>query len=314
MGKFKSAEEAAAAGEPLVVRVPPRLGAMTRRTKESLVYAPAIEISKKTKFGEVPKIVGDKFAAKLYSRQYTLQSGSVPLSIVVTGLGFSRDALSIALSLPNDVSLAFSPYAPELKDQLLLVRQSGHEAWAQIPAQNADYPATDPGPLGQIASLSASASSDRMMEWMALTHGVVGGIFSPDETLSEFGSAMKRPLNMLAEHGLMALFTEPARARQLPPMPRDLLAKVGDLYIDGTTSRAAANSQLRGLLEATQQEGNYILVVEATPHMLRLLKTWCEQLPEVSPVKLAPLSALYLDQRARDAKEAAEAAEAAQEQ
>jgi polysaccharide deacetylase 2 family uncharacterized protein YibQ len=295
-------EEAAAAGATLIRNAPPAINEPLQRTDESLVAAPALEISMKTPYGVVPKVNNGSSASTLYARRYRLPEGSMPLSIVVSGLGFSRDALNIALSLPHNVAFSFSPYAPELTQQIARARISGHEVWAELPAQNADYPATDPGPLGQIASLSDKKSHERMLQWMAATHGAVGALLAADENVSEYGTAMRRILQDLAKHGLMLLYSEPARAKQLPAMPDRLLADVADLRIEGTQSRAAVNSQLSGLIDAVQREGAYILVVEATPHMLKLLKAWTEQLPEVSPVKLAPLSALYLDPRAKAAK------------
>jgi polysaccharide deacetylase 2 family uncharacterized protein YibQ len=263
------------------------------RTDESLVPAPAPEISEKSEFGPVPKISGDNSAAKLYARRYHAKEGTMSLAIVVTGLGFSQEALAIALSLPKDISLSFSPYAPTLDKHIEVMRDGGHEAWVDIPTQTPDYPATDPGPLGLIASLPERDMQTRLLRLLAVSPGVVGGIFAPNETLSEFPSAIKPILTAFADRGLMVLFTEPERASSLPPIPQKLRARVVDAWLASSPSRALVNSKLAGLLAATQQDGTYIMALEGTPQMLRLLKAWSEKLPPVSPVKLVPLSALY---------------------
>ncbi len=263
------------------------------RTDESLVPAPAPEISEKSEFGPVPKISGDNSAAKLYARRYKAKEGTMSLAIVVTGLGFSQEALAIALSLPKDISLSFSPYAPTLDKHIEVMRNGGHEAWVDIPTQTPDYPATDPGPLGLIASLPERDMQTRLLRLLAVSPGVVGGIFAPNETLSEFPSAIKPILGAFADRGLMVLFTAPERASSLPPIPQKLRARVVDAWLASSPSRALVNSKLAGLLAATQQDGTYIIALEGTPQMLRLLKAWSEKIPPISPVKLVPLSALY---------------------
>jgi len=303
------AEEPQSDAESLNTKTPQPLQRVAR-SDESLVPAPAPEITEKTDLGALPKISGDNSPAKLYARRYQPKEGSMSLAIVVTGLGFSQDALGIALALPNDISLSFSPYAPELAQRIELMRDAGHEAWIDIPTQNPDYPATDPGPLGFIASLPERDMQERLLKLLVRSPGVVGGIFAPNETLSEFPSAMKPVLNAFAERGLMVLFTEPKRASSLPPIPSKLKARVADMWLASSPSRAMINSKFAGLLAATQADGTYMLAVEGTPQMLRLLKAWSEKIPAISPVKLVPLSALYVDHAAEAAKEAAEKAKA----
>ena len=285
-------EETSAQGEALNTTPAAALRPVARND-ESLVPAPAPEISEQSEFGPVPKISGDNSAAKLYARRYQAKEGTMSLAIVVTGLGFSQEALAIALSLPKDISLSFSPYAPTLSKHIEVMRNGGHEAWVDIPTQTPDYPATDPGPLGLIASLPERDMQTRLLRMLAVSPGVVGGIFAPNETLSEFPSAMKPILTAFADRGLMVLFTAPERASSLPPIPQKLRARVVDAWLASSPSRALVNSELAGLLAATQQDGTYIMALEGTPQMLRLLKAWSEKIPPVSPVKLVPLSALY---------------------
>lgn len=296
-------------GEMLVTNPPEPMGHIAR-TDDSLVPAPAPEISEKSDVGALPKISGENRASSMYARRFTLKESDMALAVVVTGLGFSADALSIAITLPKNIALSFSPYAPNLQKKLEAVRDAGHEAWVDIPTQTPDYPAADPGPLGFIASLPEKDTAFRLKQLLARSPGVVGGIFPPNETLSEYPKAMKLVLDEFANRGLMILFTEPKRIGTLPPIPPTLQARVANAWLATSPSSAQVNSRLAGLMDATQKEGIYRLAVEGTPHMVKLLKSWSEKLPKGSPVKLAPLSAVFVDHAAKAAKEAAEKAKA----
>jgi hypothetical protein len=73
------------------------------------------ELIEKTEFGSLPKITGDGTKPwKYYSKRVDSKSNKPTIAIVVTGLGSNKKISELALRLPENINLSFSPYAPDL--------------------------------------------------------------------------------------------------------------------------------------------------------------------------------------------------------
>ncbi|MBL8643287.1 MAG: divergent polysaccharide deacetylase family protein, partial [Rhodospirillaceae bacterium] len=87
----------------------------------------------------------------------------VKLAIVVEGLGLNRTATEAALAkLPPVVTLAFSPYARDLKRLMERAKAKGHEVLIEVPMESKNFPAEDPGPLGLMTGLEAKDNQERL--------------------------------------------------------------------------------------------------------------------------------------------------------
>jgi hypothetical protein len=98
-------------------------------------------------FGPLPRIGQDGRRPFLaYARPFNLDDRRPKVAIMVLGLGLQADLTEAALRLPGEVSLHFSPYAPDLAALFERARRGGHEVLLELPMEPSDYPESDPGP------------------------------------------------------------------------------------------------------------------------------------------------------------------------
>lgn len=266
--------------------------------KESLITAPAPEVSEKTPKGILPKRGENQITpAQIYSRHFSPQPKTFPLHFVVLGVGFSTETLALARQLPPAVSFSFSPYAPHLSKALEASRNDGHEAWLDLPVQSVGYPQNDPGPLGLIASLPQEDFIKRLEKNLIAAPGIVGVVLPQEESLSATPAVFTDLLDSLDKRGLLVLSTHPRRRIQ------ELGTKAGlqdiiirsDVMLDDVPSEAAIKSKLAGILEQTRTRGRLVVTLRARPQTLLLLSKWLEtNTPQ--DIVLAPLSATLIQE------------------
>jgi polysaccharide deacetylase 2 family uncharacterized protein YibQ len=265
-------------------------------SKESLISAPAPEVSEKTPEGILPKRGENQVTpAQLYSRHFAPQPKTFPLHFVVLGVGFSTETLALARQLPLAVSFSFSPYAPHLSKALEASRNDGHEAWMDLPVQSVGYPQNDPGPLGLIASLTKEDFTKRLNKMLIAAPGIVGVVLPQEESLSAAPAIFTDLLDALDKRGLLMLSTHPKRRIQelgTKAGLQDIIVR-SDVMLDDVPSEAAIKSKLAGLIGQTRERGRLVVTLQAQPQTLTLLAEWLKT-AKLQDVVLAPLSATLL--------------------
>jgi polysaccharide deacetylase 2 family uncharacterized protein YibQ len=267
------------------------------RTKDSLVTAPAPEVSGITPHGVLPKRGEGKDVtpAMIYARNYVRKDDIATLHLVVMGLGFGSDVFTLANDLPPEVSFAFSPYGDSLSAGVEAARNAGHEVWIGLPVQSANYPQDDPGPLGLIATLPVPVFEARLQKTLMSVVGAVGVILPTDETLSGSPKVFAEFLHALDAYGLIGVTTHPTR--NVKELTNDkkiqkILAK-SDVVLDDVPNEAVIKSKLAGLMDKTQERGHMIVLMHARPQTLIIVRDWLKRLAHEG-VELAPLSATIL--------------------
>ncbi|MFO0110189.1 MAG: divergent polysaccharide deacetylase family protein [Alphaproteobacteria bacterium] len=264
--------------------------------KESLITAPAPEVSEKTPEGILPtRSKNQTTPAQIYSRHFAPQPKTFPLHFVVLGVGFSTETLALARQLPPEVSFSFSPYAPHLSKALEASRNDGHEAWLDLPVQSVGYPQNDPGPLGLISSLPKEEFTKRLKKILIAAPGIVGVVLPREESLSAEPNVFTDLLDTLDKRGLLMLSTHPKRRIQelgTKAGLRDIIVR-SDVMLDDVPSEAAIKSKLAGILEQTKTRGRLVVTLRAQPQTLQLLSQWLKT-NALQDVVLAPLSATLL--------------------
>lgn len=267
------------------------------RSKDSLMNAPAPEVSQITPEGVLPKRGEGKNVtpAMLYARNFTRKDDVATIHLVVLGLGFSSDIQYLAQELPPEVSFAFSPYGESLAQAIEAARNDGHEAWIDLPVQTASYPQDDPGPLGLIATLTPDSFKKRLAMILRNVVGAVGVIFPNDEALSTTPKVFGSTLGELNTRGLIALSTHPKRTIHELSGNKDIkkiLAK-SDLVLDDVPNESVIKSKLAGLVDTAKERGQLVVLLHARPQSLILVKNWLARNMQEG-VELAPLSAVIL--------------------
>ena len=213
------------------------------------------------------------------------------LAMLLTGLGLNKALTAAAiLYLPPDVSLSFSPYAPELGAWIETARAHGHEAFVDLPLESA-APQDDTGPDALMTGLRPEeneARLDRIIGRAPHALGVatsLGSRFLTDRGALQpvFAAIKKRGLAVIESSADPRLLTgEAGAAIHLPRL------KAAD-----SVDQAAARIDILRALEAMGAQAREarpaLLVVQPSPLSVALIAAWCQQLPNQG-LALAPAS------------------------
>lgn len=266
------------------------------RSRDSLVSAPAPEITETIGKLLVPKSGGGKArAATLYARGYKNDKTKPMVAILVTDVGFSPETLQAVLQLPPEISVALSPYASDSLKQVESLRNAGHETWTMLPTITARYPQDDPGPLGLIPALTKKAMVEHLHRVLAYTIGSVGVVLPSDEAITGQSELWGVVFDQLRSRGLYVLSTHPSRG--IEELSADKAAQEiirrADLSVDSTAGAAFIRSKLATVNDLAQAQQKLIVLISARPQSLTLLSEWLNTGSLKSHANLAPLSAVF---------------------
>lgn len=237
-----------------------------------------------------------------YARPFAPLPGHPMLGILVTGLGTDRAIAAAAIAgLPADISLSFSPYAPELDTWISAARAFGHEVMIDLPMQPKDLsaggstrnPAGDPGPLGLLIALNdgeiarrVDAVSGAGARAFGLA-GAGGGAYLLDDHAT--GAA----LGEVARLGLAFIDTSTEPMSRAPSASADAgvaFARVA-LRLDEAMSQAAIAERLAVAAQLADQQGKVLAMAQASPVAILAIADWTRRRATQGPM-LVPASAL----------------------
>jgi hypothetical protein len=230
---------------------------------------------------------------QVYARAFEAEQGMPRLAIVVSELGFSKATSEAALKLPPEVTLSFSPYAPDVGELIAAARHAGHEVLLDMPMEPTSYPADDPGPETLLTFLSAADNIERLETVLGRAQGYVGVISQMGSKFTTSPEAMRPVLSVLAERGLLfvdgrtsATSVTGTLAAQLK-LPRAL----NDRFIDNEATRLAIDEGLAAVESDARRRGVSLGVGRSFPVTLERLAAWLPTLKSRG-IALAPVSAV----------------------
>ncbi len=283
--------------EPLTAKLPDS-GA---RAADSLVPAPAPEITETIEGVALPKRTAEKTGAgTLYARRFTRTPDQHLLSIVILDAGISAQSLPLMMSLPKNITIAFSPYTEDAAGRIATLRHAGYEAWGMLPAMSTRYPQDDPGPLGLVATLPKDELMRRLRVVMANTIGSAGMLLPISEMLSTKTEPYLQLTHEIETRGLYLLAANPTAAPEQRAAEKKQTAfmRRADLVLDNEFDPAAMETALSKLAVDLKTKESMVVVTSARPQSLLLLQRWLAEHPLAEPAVLAPLSAQWLPKEA----------------
>jgi polysaccharide deacetylase 2 family uncharacterized protein YibQ len=275
---------------------------------DSLVPAPAPEISETLEGLTLPRRGEKAFAGALYAKRFARTPEQHLLSIVVLDAGISAQALPILLSLPKQVTVAFSPYTADTAGRIATLRRAGYESWGMLPAMTTHYPQDDPGPLGLVGSLPKDELMRRLRVVMAETIGSAGMVLPLTEALSSKRTLYTDILTEIDARGLYLLAANPETTPELRADEKKRSDKMRRAHqvIEYTGDDAAFAASLAALMESLKTNDEVTVITSANPENLLQWKRWLTVEPLEEPVVLAPLSAHWLPKEPAPLPEAAD--------
>lgn len=209
-----------------------------------------------------------------YSKPLAVPPAGPYIAVLFTGLGKRANATEAAINtLPDVVSLSFSPYARDLKKYVENARKTGHETLLNLPMQQGVFPDTDPGPLGLVAGLPEHENRKRMHKVLGLDVAFIGVAASPNETFSLPASRLKPFVGELTDRGLV--YVDGTDDESLPK-PENVIRP--DVHIADNFHRAAINARLDQARRLALKNGSALVRVETVPITLLTVEKWIKEL------------------------------------
>jgi polysaccharide deacetylase 2 family uncharacterized protein YibQ len=245
--------------------------------------------------GPLP-IIGpdDRRPWQVYAGPFPAEDERPRVGLIVMNLGLNRATVEAAMKLPAEVTLSFSPYAPELEDQVAAARAAGHEVMLDLALEPVSYPADDPAPHTLLTSLNPAENIERLEFVLARASGYVGLIGTVGSRFTTAPDALQPVLSVLAERGLMfvddrsspdSLSGEIAQQLKLPHA-------ISRGFIDRAATRAEIDERLAALAAEAAEGGAVALAIgRPFPVTLQRIEAWYATLKERG-IALAPASAL----------------------
>jgi uncharacterized protein len=247
-----------------------------------------LDDNSKIKTGEEESKAWKQFA-KDYKRK-----GQLPMiAVVVTGLGQNKSATDMAVKLPENFSLSFTPYAKDFAIWTNAARIAGHEVLMDLPLEPVNYPASDPGPYGLLVGSGNQVNSSRLEWLMARGQGYVGFLTPQNDAFSSNSEAFKNLLADIGKQGLLIqMGHEPSKNETVELLNASKVPfGIADILIDEELSVISIQSRLISLQKLAAKRGFAVGVAQAFPLSVQQLAEWSAKL-EKEGYELVPLTAI----------------------
>ncbi|MGE4062214.1 MAG: divergent polysaccharide deacetylase family protein [Rhodospirillaceae bacterium] len=212
------------------------------------------------------------------------------IAVVVRGLGLSQSATEAAITkLPPAVTLAFSPYARNLKGWVERAKAQGHEVLIEVPLESKDFPAQDPGPLGLLTTLEIKDNTERLDAIFKASSGAIGVFDAQGTKFRESNEHIAPLFAKLKEQNLFYVQGSPGIRVGEASVP----TAVADVVIDERPFRAAIDARLDYAERLARYQGSAVAALNAKPVSFERLVLWMEQ-AQKKGIALAPISAVLI--------------------
>ena len=255
------------------------------------IIDPLPELQIDSRYGKLPVENNGKTPFFAYARSLEKPPASPYVAILFSGVGRRENATQSALTtLPEVVSLSFSPYAGKLKNYITDARKAGHETLLDLPMQQGAFPETDPGPLGLVSGLPEQENRKRLHKILGNNVAYIGIVAAANENFSYSGSQMKPFFDEILQRGLIYI-----DGTDNPRMPLFKEALRPDVHISGDFHRAAIRARLDRVRRIAAEKGSAFVRIETVPITLLTVLEWMKEfvpteqnpVPEITFVPLS---------------------------
>ena len=267
----------------------------TEEIAQALPPAPVAELVQASAIGPLPRIAADgRTPWQTYARPFDTADTRPRIAIVVTDMGHSHAPTNAAIQrLPGSVTLAFTPYAPDLDAWLIAAREGGHETLMMMPMEPDTYPRDDPGPHTLLTSLGPDANRDRL-EWvLSRGAGYVGVVTEMGSRFTASEEALSPVLDALGKRGLLVLDNHSAENSRIDDLAGQfgLPQAANSRLIDSETDRDSIDLRLQELEDLARENGFAVGLAHPYPLTFERLAAWIPML-ERKGIVLAPITAV----------------------
>lgn len=217
---------------------------------------------------------------------------SKPLvAIVIDDVGLDRPRSRRAWELPGPLTIAFLPYARDLREQARAARTRGHELMLHLPMEPSGR--NDPGPNALLVSLSRSDVRQRTVAALDSFDGYVGVNNHMGSRFTTSRSGMEAALREFKARGLMFLDSRTSAQSIGDQLAQELGVPsiVRHVFLDDVDTLEAVRRKLAETEAVARRQGFVVAIGHPHEATLQALAEW---LPTLSAkgLALAPATAV----------------------
>jgi len=224
---------------------------------------------------------------KVYAKPFDDQKtkGKTKLAVLISYAGLD-DALTqkIIDAFDENVSISFSPYTKNLKEQIEKARTAGKETYVNLPV---DVSKGDPGPYGIMEELTADENFSRFMKAIGRGVAISGllNIVGKESALPE--NRIRKMISMINQHGLV--YIGPQKS-----LGDDIVVTFDDnLFND--LNRWNIRKNLDAFLQKAKTKRAGLLIVDSKPSALVETLHFMDSLALNEDIVFVPVSVLVND-------------------
>lgn len=239
----------------------------------------------------------DKPPVERFARPALFLGQKPRLSFIVVNLGHNKAVTAAAIAdTPPEVTLSFSPYAPELAAWIDAAHAFGHEVMIDLPLESRAYPQEDPGDLGLLTALNPDENQRRLDALMQLADGAAGFATQRGDRFLTTAAPLRPVLESLGDNGFglvvastggNALAEARNGASALPP------SVIANIELAHDLSRQAITEKLDAALRLATRNGKVLVVVQPYPLGIAAL-TQMAPFAKARNLALVPATALLV--------------------
>ncbi|CAL7960941.1 conserved hypothetical protein [Alphaproteobacteria bacterium] len=227
---------------------------------------------------------------------FTNETLTPSVALIVVGLGLDSSSINDAYSLPNYVTLGFTPYTDNLNNVVSDASARGYEVLVQIPMQPLDYESNDPGPYALLENLSKQDNEDRLTSIINKITGHITGVYlNEDEVFTSSIDGISTVLPILAQNNLALIYYDPGSLKPISRVQEQMKLKLRSItfgvIVDQILDIGVINNQLKKLQITAMLKGKAIGVLRPYPLCIDAVKVWLAAI-EKENIKVVPVSKL----------------------
>ena len=222
---------------------------------------------------------------------FAVPQGAPAIAVVIDDLGVDRKRSARTVKLPGPLTLAWLPYAEQLREQTRAAQTAGHELLLHLPMEPSVH--ADPGPDALLTRLDRAEIQRRVAQALASFDGYVGINNHMGSRFTADRAAMAPVLGEIQRRGLLWIDsrTTPNSAGMVLAQEMRMPHAGRDIFLDNVQSVAAVRAQLAKTEVVARRQGFAIAIGHPHDATLEALAAW---LPDVKKrgFTLVPVSAV----------------------
>lgn len=196
------------------------------------------------------------------------------IAVIIKSMGFdSAGDEYIINALPPEVSISFTPYGLNLKEDIIKARKKGHETYMDLILPSKNYLQADTGPLSMNITNSQEENLLRLKKALSVEAPIGGMLVNPGMAADDSRERIRQILEELKNRGLLIVDgtdEDGIAAVKVPGLAR----KKADLVIYDDFSAKNLQAVFDEAEEIARQRGVVLLVVEPKPVVIKALSDW----------------------------------------